>query len=102
MMNKKIKFAKWPRLIFFIGMCVCAIFLIISKKVIQKTSTDEYCQSCHIHPLADDSWKKSTHFYNKSGVKVHCVECHLPPKDRPDYLVQKARTGLKDLYGFLF
>ena len=101
-MLTKLKIARWSWLIFFIGVIVTFIIVILSQKAIKVTSTDEYCQSCHIHPMADDSWKKSTHFYNKSGVKVHCVECHLPPKDQPDYLVHKARTGLKDLYGFYF
>lgn len=58
--------------------------------------------SCHIHPHAEDSWKKSAHFYNKSGIKVHCVECHLPPRDEKGYLLEKAKTGLKDIYGFYF
>lgn len=101
-MIKKFKSARKPWLIFFVGVFVCTIIFIISNKAVKKTSTDEYCQSCHIHPMADDSWKKSSHFYNKSGVKVHCVECHLPPKEESGYLIQKARTGLKDLYGFYF
>ncbi len=101
-MLPKLKLPNWTCLTFFSGIFICIILLIITTKAVKKTSTDEYCQSCHIHTLADDTWKKSTHFYNKSGVKVHCVECHLPPKDHPSYLFQKTRTGLKDLYSFYF
>jgi len=57
--------------------------------------------SCHIHPTADQSWKMSTHYNNSSGVFVGCTECHLPPKGE-GYIFAKARTGLKDLYGFYF
>ncbi|MCE1198815.1 MAG: SUMF1/EgtB/PvdO family nonheme iron enzyme [Marinilabiliales bacterium] len=71
-------------------------------QVMTYTSTDTYCASCHIHPHAEDSWKKSAHFYNKSGVKVHCVECHLPPAGTMKYLVAKTRTGLHDLYAYHF
>ena len=101
-MIKKFNFPKWSWAIFFTGLFVCVILMFISKKAIQVTSTDDYCQSCHIHPTADGAWKKSTHYYNKSGVKIHCVDCHLPPKDNSNYLIVKAKTGLKDLYGYYF
>lgn len=71
------------------------------KKVIKYTSTNNYCVSCHIHPMADQSWKLSTHYNNSSGVIVNCVDCHLPPEGE-GYLFAKAKTGLKDLYGFYF
>ena len=101
-MVTKFRFPRWSWFVFFTGLIICFIVLYISNKSISITSTDEYCQSCHIHPDAEASWKKSTHFYNPSGVRVHCVECHLPPKDQNRYLLVKAKTGLKDLYGFYF
>lgn len=73
-----------------------------AEKALTYTSSDEYCASCHIHPHAEDSWKKSAHFYNKSGVKVHCVECHLPPKGSFKYLTAKVSTGFHDLYAYHF
>jgi formylglycine-generating enzyme required for sulfatase activity len=91
------------RSVYFIsGVVISVIFIFAGKKAVLLTSTDKYCQSCHIHPLADNSWKRSTHFFNKSGVTVHCVECHLPPKEQNNYLFAKAKTGLKDLYGYYF
>lgn len=89
-------------LIFFVGLIIGVFLIYGGEKVLSYTSTDEYCVSCHIHPQADDAWKKSTHFYNNSGVKVHCVECHLPPKGSFKYLAVKTKTGLNDLYGFYF
>jgi len=99
-MIKKLLFPKWSWFVFFTGLFLCAILFFVSNKALHITSTDEYCQSCHIHPAADASWKKSTHYYNKSGVRVHCIECHLPPEDDSNYLFVKAKTGLNDLYGF--
>jgi nitrate/TMAO reductase-like tetraheme cytochrome c subunit len=75
------------------------VFLLAAKAVMNITSTDKYCISCHIHPSADQSWKLSTHFNNKSGTIVHCVECHLPPAGH-GYLFAKAKHGLKDAYGY--
>ncbi len=101
MKKRERKFRKpWP--IFLAGIIFCAILFIAGNKVINYTSTDEYCVSCHIHTHADNSWKQSTHYYNQSGVRTHCVDCHLPPKESYKYLIEKARTGLKDLYGFYF
>jgi formylglycine-generating enzyme required for sulfatase activity/nitrate/TMAO reductase-like tetraheme cytochrome c subunit len=88
--------------LFLSGILICIILFFAGNKAVLLTSTDKYCQSCHIHPQADLSWKRSTHFFNKSGVRVHCVECHLPPKEQGKYLIKKARTGLKDLYGYYF
>ena len=65
------------------------------------TSTDKYCMSCHVHPWAEESWKLSSHHNNRTGVTVHCVECHLPPKGE-GYLFAKAYHGAKDVYGKLF
>ena len=101
-MIRKLKFSQWSWLVFFIGLIVCTILMFISNKAVQITSTDEYCQKCHIHPDADASWKKSPHFYNPSGVRVHCVDCHLPPKEDNRYLFVKAQTGLHDLYAYYF
>ena len=84
-----------------LGMMIAFVIAISGKKVMDYTSTDEYCASCHVHPHAVDSWKLSTHSDNKSGVIVHCVECHLPPKGH-GYMMAKAKTGLKDLYGYYF
>ncbi len=66
------------------------------------TSTDEFCMSCHVHPHAEEAWKLSTHYDNKSGIVVHCVQCHLPPKGTFRHYREKAITGARDVYGFLF
>ena len=86
---------------FFNGILVCMLVFFPGKKIIKSTSTDKYCMSCHIHPAADQSWKLSTHYNNKSGTIVHCTECHLPPEGH-GYLFAKARHGLKDAYGYFF
>lgn len=101
-MDRKFNLPKWSWLLFFSGLVAFAILLIITNKAVTLTSSDTYCQSCHIHPDADASWKKSTHFYNPSGVVVHCVDCHLPPKEDNRYLFAKAKAGINDLYGFYF
>jgi cytochrome c nitrite reductase small subunit len=99
---QKTSVARRTKVWFFIsGLIVFALLIIPYKKVMKVTSTDSFCMSCHVHPHADQSWKLSTHHNNKSGVIVHCVECHLPPEGE-GYFFAKAKTGLRDLYGYLF
>lgn len=89
-------------LILFFGILLGAFMILGVNRVVQKTSTNEYCQSCHIHPGADESWTKSTHYLNESGVRIGCVECHLPPKGNFRHFSAKVRTGLHDLYAYHF
>ena len=64
------------------------------------TSADSFCISCHVHPVSDSTWVISSHVNNKSGVTVHCVECHLPPKGIY-HLSEKARMGFRDAFSML-
>ncbi len=80
-----------------VGVIVGILFIVFTNKALKYTSTDAYCQSCHVHPHAEFSWKQSPHYTNKSGVQVHCVECHLPPEGLP-YLREKVKTGLRDIW----
>jgi formylglycine-generating enzyme required for sulfatase activity/nitrate/TMAO reductase-like tetraheme cytochrome c subunit len=65
------------------------------------TSTDSFCETCHVHPQATTSWIRSTHYATESGTVVHCVECHLPPGG-VEYAVHKTRLGVRDVLGTVF
>jgi formylglycine-generating enzyme len=86
---------------FILGIFVCIMLFISGEKVIFYTSSDKYCMTCHVHPVPEQNWKLSTHYNNKSGTIVHCVECHLPPQGH-GYLFGKAKHGIKDAYGYFF
>jgi len=85
------------RILFVLGVLVTAVLVFLGNKMVVATSTNEYCESCHIHPHSTDSWKLSTHYDNKRGIQVHCVDCHLPPHGE-GYLVEKAKTGARDVW----
>jgi formylglycine-generating enzyme required for sulfatase activity len=82
---------------FLPGFAIGVLLILGSIKAIHLTSTNEYCISCHIHPMADAAWKKSVHYETRSGYRVSCVECHLPPQGH-GYLWAKGKTGLRDLW----
>lgn len=84
------------------GILLGVMLTLSMNEVVHRTSTDEYCQSCHIHTEADETWTQAVHFRTASGTRTGCVDCHLPPKGDFDYLRTKAKTGLHDLYAFHF
>lgn len=85
-------------LIWFLGGgIIVSIFIFGGNKAMVATSTNNYCISCHIHPQADASWKKSVHNITKSGFVIGCTSCHLPPKGE-GYFWAKGTTGLRDLW----
>jgi formylglycine-generating enzyme len=89
-------------LLFFAGGLAVLIFLFVSKKTIDYTSTDEFCAACHAHPHAETSFLQSSHNSNRSGFSARCVDCHLPPEDQTVYfLTRKAYHGFHDLYYYL-
>ena len=90
---KKKKLLYW----FLPGLLVGIFIILAGGKAIKMTSSNDYCMSCHVHPDADANWKKSTHYVTGSGMRIACVECHLPPKGE-GYLWAKATTGLRDLW----
>lgn len=104
----QLRFNRLPigrKTIFFLilfGFILGSAFVIFSNKAIKYTSDNQFCMSCHIHPHADESWKLSTHYDNKSGIIVNCVQCHLPPPGTLKHLTVKVETGLRDVYGMVF
>ncbi|MEZ5071508.1 MAG: NapC/NirT family cytochrome c [Bacteroidales bacterium] len=89
------------RFFFLAGMLSIALVIFLGNKAVVATSTDDFCAACHVHPQATQTWKRSTHVDNERGIHVHCVQCHLPPHGE-GYLVQKTRTGLRDVWGKVF
>ena len=83
-----------------IGLLVGVLIMAMFDNTMNKTSTNDYCMSCHTHEQADLDWKKSPHYLSHSGVMTDCVACHLPPKEDGlmKYYVAKSRMGIKDIW----
>jgi cytochrome c nitrite reductase small subunit len=90
---------KLPRKIIFpVFFLIGVIFVFLARAGMDATATNEYCESCHFHPQATQSWKLSVHHDTESGIVVNCVDCHLPPKGFA-HLYEKSKAGIRDLYG---
>jgi cytochrome c-type protein NapC/trimethylamine-N-oxide reductase cytochrome c-type subunit TorC len=63
-----------------------------------RTSTPEFCATCHEIKPAVRAWRASTHTNNAAGVVVDCMDCHLPaPQDTYDFFFAKTYHGIKDV-----
>ena len=85
-------------LLWFIpGVIAGALIFLGFDKAVTASSSNDFCASCHVHPQATASWKQGVHYATQSGYRISCAECHLPPKGE-GYLIEKARTGMRDLW----
>ena len=85
-------------LIAICGVIVGLVLAVLAGRFMHRTSTNDYCTSCHFHPQDEQTWKQSYHYDNESGSMTECSACHLPPKGTFDYFKAKACTGMKDLW----
>lgn len=81
----------------FVFAVVCFIALNAAMVPVSKS---EYCGGkCHEMNTAYLTWELSPHGANSYGIRVECIDCHLPPKDRYfAHIADKAYQGAKDVY----
>jgi nitrate/TMAO reductase-like tetraheme cytochrome c subunit len=61
------------------------------------TSTNEFCYGCHVGmDTVVEEYEASPHFFNRTGVKVTCADCHLPRATGPKILAKIEATA--DVY----
>lgn len=97
------KICRWSaRLLptFIVGFGSAILVFVAINAAMKPVSKSSYCGSnCHEMKPAYQAWELSAHGVNPHGVRVDCVDCHLPPKERYfAHLFAKAHTGAKDLY----
>ena len=64
-----------------------------------RTSTPQFCASCHEIQFAYNTWKTSTHVNNAQGFVADCMDCHLPaPYDTFNFFFAKTVHGIKDIF----
>jgi cytochrome c-type protein NapC/trimethylamine-N-oxide reductase cytochrome c-type subunit TorC len=83
-----------------VGVGILAAFPLFSMTyyTMVRTSTPEFCASCHEIKPAVRAWRASTHANNDSGVVADCMDCHLPaPQHMFDFFFAKTYHGAKDV-----
>lgn len=85
---------------FFIGLGLLISFPVfsITYYTMVRTSTPQFCSSCHEIQPAVNEWRTSTHANNEQGFVADCMDCHLPaPHDMFNFFYQKTTHGIKDV-----
>ena len=87
-----------PAVFIAIGIIIAFPLFSISYFTMVRTSTPDFCASCHEIKPAVVAWRSSTHTNNAAGVVVDCMDCHLPaPQDTFDFFFAKTYHGIKDV-----
>ena len=75
-----------PIILIVIGILIAFPLFSIGYYTMVRTSTPDFCASCHEIKPAVRAWGASTHVNNAVGVVVDCMDCHLPaPQDTFDF-----------------
>lgn len=82
-----------------IGLAIAVVIVLFAGMALSmaRTSTTEYCTSCHEMKSYLDELKQSSHRVDKDKKPIDCAQCHVPPGIGPKYLVVKTVVGLNDL-----
>jgi len=87
-----------PAFLIAVGIFIAFPLFSITYYTMVRTSTPEFCATCHEIQFAYNTWKTSTHVNNAQGFVADCMDCHLPaPQDTFDFFYQKTFHGIKDI-----
>jgi len=87
-----------PAVLIAAGMMISFPLFSISYYTMVRTSTPQFCASCHEIRFAFNTWKTSTHANNAQGFVADCMDCHLPaPQDTIEFFYAKTAHGIKDI-----
>jgi len=98
--NKKPFWKRMIRPVLYVALGIIIAFPLfsISYYTMVRTSTPQFCVSCHEIQFAYNTWKTSTHANNAQGFVADCMDCHLPaPHDTYDFFFAKTMHGIKDV-----
>lgn len=89
---------------FLAGIAFAVLCFIALNAAMVPVSKSDYCGGkCHEMNTAYLSWELSPHGANAHGIRVECIDCHLPPKEEYfAHIAMKAYEGAKDLYVHYF
>jgi cytochrome c nitrite reductase small subunit len=88
-----------PLILIVIGILIAFPLFSMTYYTMVRTSTPEFCATCHEIQSAFNTWKTSTHVNNAQGFVADCMDCHLPaPHDTFNFFYQKTLHGIKDVF----
>lgn len=62
---------------------------------VDMTNTLEFCTTCHeMRDTVYQEYKQTTHYSNRSGIRVICSDCHVP-RDWSHMMARKMKASLE-------
>jgi len=87
-----------PAIFLGLGLLVAFPLFSLAYYTMVRTSTPQFCASCHEIEFAYNTWRTSTHVNNPQGFVADCMDCHLPaPQDTFSFFYAKTLHGIKDV-----
>ncbi len=87
-----------PAILVALGVVLAFPLFSMTYFTMVRTSTPEFCSSCHEIEHAVDQWRTSSHVVNDKGFVADCMDCHLPaPQNTFDFFYAKTFHGIKDI-----
>lgn len=89
---------------FLAGFVFALLCFVALNAAMVPVSKSEYCGGkCHEMNTAYLTWELSPHGTNSKGIRVECIDCHLPEKEKYfAHITAKAYEGAKDMYKHYF
>jgi cytochrome c-type protein NapC len=83
------------------GFIAGIIFWGAFNTAMELTNTETFCTSCHeMRDNVFEELKTTIHYNNRSGVRAHCPDCHVP-HNWTHKVVRKLQAS-KEVWGMLF
>lgn len=96
-----------PGSIFALGILVLAgfaagiVFWGAFNTALEFANTEQFCVSCHeMRENVFEELKTTIHYTNRSGVRAHCADCHVP-HDWTNKIARKMQAS-KEVWGKIF
>jgi cytochrome c-type protein NapC len=100
--EKKKTLMKGSMLLVVVGVIIGALLSFGTAVMVKHTDDAEFCGMCHTMQPMIDSYEADVHGgANTHGMKIACLECHLPHESLFGYLLAKAKTGTHDVWAEL-
>lgn len=90
-------------LLIFGGIVLGLVLSLGTAEMIERTSGQEFCASCHSMKGVALAYEEDIHGgANKHGFSAKCTDCHLPHDNVLHYVTAKAYSGARDVLGEIF
>ena len=96
-----------PSSVFSLGILVLAGFVAgilfwgAFNTALELTNTETFCMSCHeMRTNVFEELKTTVHYSNRSGVRAHCPDCHVPHEWT--HKIARKMQASKEVWGKIF